>query len=121
MNDLTPPSAPMPPQIPITVPAVPSAQALGDLPEERHPIPNIVAAVEAILRQPRRIMYQLRQPGSGRLIGAMLLMAVLCSLVYGLVVGAFSMGTQLWAAPLKIAGGMLFAALICLPSLYIFA
>jgi len=31
------------------------------------------------------------------------------------------MGTQLWAAPLKIAAGVLMSALICLPSLYIFA
>jgi hypothetical protein len=30
------------------------------------------------------------------------------------------MGDQLWAAPVKIAGGLLFATLICLPSLYIF-
>jgi hypothetical protein len=39
----------------------------------------VVAAAEAILRQPRRVMYQLRQPGSGRLIAAMLFVAVLCA------------------------------------------
>src|SRR5262249_9755581 len=74
-----------------------------------------------ILRHPRRVMYQLRQPGSGPLIAAMLFVAIVCSLIYGVVVGSFSMGTQLWAAPVKIAGGLLFSALICLPSLYIFA
>jgi hypothetical protein len=37
------------------------------------------------------------------------------------VVGTFSMGTQLWAAPVKIAGGLVFSAVLCLPSLYIFA
>src|SRR5207247_7878557 len=68
----------------------------------------------------RRIMYQLRQPGSGRLIFSMVMVAVCCSLIYGVVVGTFSMGDQLWAAPVKIAGGLLFASLICLPSLYIF-
>jgi hypothetical protein len=47
--------------------------------------------------------------------------AVVGSLVYGLVVGAFSGGMQLWAAPLKVAGGLLVSALICLPSLYIFS
>ena len=31
------------------------------------------------------------------------------------------MGTQIWAAPVKIGGGLLISALICLPSLYIFA
>jgi hypothetical protein len=30
------------------------------------------------------------------------------------------MGDQIWAAPVKIAGGLLFSTLICLPSLYIF-
>jgi hypothetical protein len=35
-------------------------------------------------------------------------------------VGTFSGGTQLWAAPVKIAGGLMISALICLPSLYIF-
>ena len=30
------------------------------------------------------------------------------------------MGEQLWIAPVKIAGGLLFSSLICLPSLYIF-
>ena len=74
-----------------------------------------------MLRQPRRVLYQLRRPGSGRLIAAMLFVAVLCGLIYGVVAGTFSGGAQLWAAPLKIAGGLLLSALICLPSLYIFA
>jgi hypothetical protein len=34
--------------------------------------------------------------------------------------GTFSGGTQLWAAPVKIAVGLMISALICLPSLYIF-
>jgi hypothetical protein len=101
--------------------SAPGVQPLGENPEEREPIPNVMAALEAILRQPRRVMYQLRQPGSGRLIAAMLLISILCSVVYGVVVGSFSMGTQLWAAPLKIAGGLLLSVFICLPSLYIFS
>jgi hypothetical protein len=117
MNELTP-TAPIPPQIPPSV--YPTRQPLGENPEEREPIPSVVAAAEAILRQPRRVMYQLQQPGSGRLIAAMLLVAVLCAAVYGVVVGTFSNGDQLWAAPVKIAGGLLISALICLPSLYIF-
>jgi hypothetical protein len=80
----------------------------------------VVAAAEAMLRQPRRVMYQLQQPGAGRLVAAMLLVTVLCAAVYGVVVGTFSNGDQLWAAPVKIAGGLLVSTLICLPSLYIF-
>ena len=122
MNDTHPTGPLIPPPIPPPPPpGYPSGRPLGELPEEREPIPNAVAAVEAILRQPRRVMYQLRQPGSGGLIAGMLFVAVLCGVVYGVVVGTFSGGVQLWAAPVKIAGGLLISALICLPSLYIFA
>jgi hypothetical protein len=94
---------------------------LGAQPEEQTPIPNIAAAIESILRQPRRVLYQVRQPGSGRLIATMICVAAVCSLIYGLVVGTFSGGAQLWAAPLKVVAGLLLSVLICLPSLYIFA
>jgi hypothetical protein len=112
MNDIN-----TPPPIPPTY----GPRPLGEDPSERVPIPNVIAAIEAVLRQPRRLMFQLRQPGSGRLIGSMILVAVGCSLIYGVVVGTFSNGDQLWAAPVKIAGGLLISAFICLPSLYIFA
>jgi hypothetical protein len=115
----------IPPRIPPQIPTVPvagvSAPPLGENPEERAAIPNAATAIEAILRQPRRVIYQLRQPGAGRLIFWMLLISFVCSLIYGVVVGSFSMHEQLWAAPFKIAGGLLVSALICLPSLYIFA
>src|SRR6266850_2413512 len=110
----------VPPQIQSAAPAWSGVQPLGENPEDREPIPGVVGAVEAILRLPRRLMYQLRQPRSGPLIVGMIFVAIACSLVYGVVVGTFSMGDQLWAAPVKIAGGLLVSALICLPSLYIF-
>jgi len=110
---------PIPPPALAGVPAVPPP--LRADPEEQTPVPNVVGAIEAILRQPRRVLYQLRQPGCARLIGGMVLVAVACSLIYGIVVGTFSGGDQLWAAPVKIAGGLMVSALICLPSLYIFA
>lgn len=120
MNDMNPPSQ-LPPQIPPAVPPSYGPRPLGDDPAEREPIPGFVTAIECILRQPRRVMFQLRQPGSGKLIAAMLFVAVMCSLVYGAVVGSFSGGTQWWAAPVKISLGLLVSSLICLPSLYIFA
>jgi hypothetical protein len=119
MNDTNPLSASIPPQIPTGLLA-PGPAPLGDNPGEREPITTPLGAVEAILRQPRRLMFQLRRPGSGALIGGMLLVAILCSLIYGVVVGTFSMGPQLWGAPVKIAAGLVISALICLPSLYIF-
>jgi hypothetical protein len=50
----------------------------------------------------------------------LLLVVIVCSLIYGVVVGTFSGGQQLWIAPVKIAMGLMISALICLPSLYIF-
>lgn len=112
-----------PPLIPaVGAPALPPAPpSPGADAEEQEPIANTVSAVEAILRQPRRVLFQLRQSRSGRLIGAMFLVSLICALIYGVVVGTFSGGTQLWAAPVKIAAGLIICALICLPSLYIFA
>jgi len=127
---------PIPPQIPSPEPApglarkiskpVPpppfsGARPLGDDPAERVPITNLFAVIEAVLRQPRRLMFQLRQPGAGRLVGGMLFASVICGLVYGLIIGSFSGHEQWWAAPVKFTGGLLISALICLPSLYIFA
>jgi hypothetical protein len=115
MNNITAP----PPIPPSGIPD--SLQPLGFNPEERDPVPNLVVTVEAILRQPRRILFQLRQTGAGKVILSLFGLSLVSSLIYGLVVGSFSMGIQLWVAPLKIAGGLLLSTLICLPSLYIFA
>lgn len=122
MDTVNPVPMSLPPQIPAArPPGRPLPPALGELPEDREPITGVFTAVEAVLRQPRRVMYQLRQPRPGGLIGVMLLSALLCALLYGFVVGTFSMGGQLWAAPVKVAAGLLVSALICLPSLYIFS
>jgi hypothetical protein len=115
-------SSSIPPQVnPPVPPPIYGPRPLGDDPAEREPIPNVVVAVEAVLRQPRRVIFQLRQPGAGKLIAAMLFIAVVCSLIYGVIVGSFSGGVQWWAAPVKISSGLLISSLICLPSLYIFA
>jgi hypothetical protein len=114
----TPPPFPPPPIPPIATP--PGPRAPGDAPEDRTPITSPIAAIEAILRQPRRVMYQLRQPGSGALMFYLMLIAIICAVIYGIVVGTFTGKDQYWIAPVKIAGGMMVSALICLPSLYIF-
>ena len=116
MNNITA-TASVPP--PISTPT--ASPALGELAEDRLPITGPLSAVEAMLRQPRRVLYQLRQPGFARVMAGLVCVIVLSALVYGIVVGTFSGGAQLWIAPLKIAGGMLVSALICLPSLYIFS
>jgi hypothetical protein len=120
MNDMNPPSQ-LPTQIPQPMPPSYAPHLLGDDPAEREPISGFVTAIECMLRQPRRLMYQLRQPGAGKLIATMLVVTVVCNLIYGVVVGSFSGGMQWWAAPIKIAVGLLISTLICLPTLYIFA
>src|SRR5215831_2112527 len=101
MNDITPVNVPPP----IPRPAAATAP-LGENPAEREAIGSPIGAVEAILRQPRRVMYQLRQKEGGKLSIGMLITSVVCILIYGVVVGSFSKGDQLWAAPVKIAIGM---------------
>jgi hypothetical protein len=113
-NSNPPPKPPV-----ISSPAAPAA--LGELAAERVPITGPVTAVEAVLREPRRVVFQLTQPGARRVSASLLLAAIGCAAVYGLVVGTFSGGDQLWAAPLKIVVGLLLSATICLPSLYVFA
>jgi hypothetical protein len=110
-------NTPLPPPIL----AFSSTAPLGEHPEERVPITGPVSAVEAMLRQPRRMLFQLRQAGARKIIAGLLLVAMLCAVIYGVVVGTFSGGSQLWIAPAKIVLGMCVAALICLPSLYIFS
>jgi len=116
-------SSSLPPHVPSPTPPPPiyGPRPLGDDPAEREPIPNVIVAIEALLRQPRRVMFQLRQPGAGKLVASMLLVAIVCSLIYGVVVGSFSGHEQWWAAPVKVSVGLLISTLICLPSLYIFA
>jgi hypothetical protein len=115
------------PLAPPLIPAAPSPWHPASAPPpganaiEQSPISGIVGAVEAILRQPRRVMFQLKQPKPGALIGSLPLTTVACSLIYGIVVGTFSGGDQMWAAPVKIAIGLVISVLICLPSLYIFS
>ena len=119
MNDTTEPQPPIPPIVSTQTDT--AVSTIGDHPEDRVPIQGIVPAFEAILRNPRRVLYQLNQSGNSHVSLALVLIAGICSLVYGVVVGTFSGGDQIWAAPLKISAGLFLSALICLPSLYIFA
>lgn len=116
-----------PPYIPRTPyqslpPVEDSGPPLGEVPGEREPIGNLLGLFETLLRQPRRVVFQLTGQGRpGAMIGGMLLVTIVCAIIYGLVVGTFTGGEQLWAAPVKITVGLLISGFICLPSLYIFS
>lgn len=82
--------------------------------------PSIRMWIEALLRQPKGLAGH-ELAGSGRALAAFLAIAAASLLVFGFVLGTFAYHEQLWAAPLKLVAGTLFGALICFPSLYIFA
>ena len=116
VTEQTPPLRPQPAVKPVHEPA------------SRYPFAPLPAGcgwngvLSALLRQPGQIVYQLHQsPGAWRVAAVLAVIALLGLAAYGLVVGGFSGGTQLWLAPLKIAGGALLTAVICLPSLYVLA
>ncbi|MEM7147605.1 MAG: hypothetical protein AAF591_21000 [Verrucomicrobiota bacterium] len=82
---------------------------------------SFMPTVESMLKKPGRVLHTIREGKSLPLFWHLLVAAVGCLVVFGLVVGSFSFGEQMWAAPVKIVGGVLLSALICLPSLYIFS
>lgn len=82
--------------------------------------PGIRDLFEALLRRPAQLANH-KVCGEGGTLLKFGLIAVLSILVFGFVLGTFAYGNQLWAAPLKLGGGLLFAGLICFPSLYIFS
>ena len=79
-----------------------------------------VLIIEALLKYPGRIIYELQNNWRASLSGWLLAFALLGMAAYGLVVGSFSGGAQMLIAPAKLTLGILFSMLICLPSLYIF-
>ena len=83
-------------------------------------MPSLCDAVEALLKRPATLVYEIVEASSPRIAALLLAIAVACSLGYGLVMGSFTGGQQLWMVPLRFTIGSLLSALICLPSLYIF-
>jgi hypothetical protein len=111
-----PPSAPPPSTLP------PSSQPPASLPPPLEPgLPDkldLKSLFEALLRRPYSLIPSLAKPEVARMFAGI---AVVSFLLFGVVLGCFAKHEQLWAAPLKLTGGILFAAVICFPSLYIFA
>lgn len=77
--------------------------------------------VEALLKAPASLVAASggdSRPGG--LLRRLLLVATASIVVFGLVMGNFAMGVQLWSAPLKLLLGLAASTLICFPSLFIF-
>jgi len=108
-----------------TPPALPEQeQPQPAVPEKpQPPLPeklNLKDFFEALLRRPADLANH--DEGSGTVaLRSFGIIAALSLIVFGLVLGTFAYHEQLWAAPLKLGGGLLFAGLICFPSFYIFS
>lgn len=72
-----------------------------------------------LLKKPLSVIFEINQGKNNPLL-ALVIISLVSLAIFGLVLGMFSSGTQLWAAPAKVIGGIFFSGLICLPSLYIF-
>jgi hypothetical protein len=107
--------------VPPIVGSAPRESRAGDDPNDRVPITGWLGMIEAVLRHPRRLVYQLSQDTSAALVWGLVALGVAFIAVYGVIVGSFSGGVQWTAAPAKMAIGLVITAVICLPSLYVFA
>ena len=110
---------PQPPEPPPSPEASPEPQPKTNAP----PLPDrpgIHDLFEGLLRQPAEVA---RHAAADSLpaIRSYAVITVASLAVFGLVLGTFSYHEQLWAAPLKVIAGLLFAGVICFPSLYIFS
>ena len=110
MNENMPSPPPVIPANPTPIAAQPTT-----------PVESLLAAVESLVRNPDHLPFHLKQAGLGRMLGWLVAVIVGGGLVYGFITGTFARGDQLWAAPLKVVAGLLFAGAICLPSLYVFS
>lgn len=82
--------------------------------------PSLGAILEALLKQPGALLYELNGKRRGAIIARLIALILICGCIYGVVMGSLSGGTQLWAAPVKLTSGLFFSVMLCLPSLYIF-
>ena len=113
MNTPTDPPNPQP----TPAPGNPPPPAEPSLP----PDAGFGAILDALLKRPLVLIHSLCDAKPSRHWLLLALAAVPAFALYGLLMGSFSGGAQLLAASVKVSGGALLSALICLPSLYIFA
>ncbi|MEZ5328519.1 MAG: hypothetical protein R3F19_26040 [Verrucomicrobiales bacterium] len=107
----------------------PSDQPPPPLPAAKNDVPRfspmegadtVTGLFETLLKHPGSIIHRMHQDGILRPLACLAGIAIVSFIVFGALIGTFALGQQLWAAPLKITLGIVFSAVICLPSLYIF-
>lgn len=106
----------------IPAPPAPTPPSSSAQPPPLDPVlagnPDLKTLFEALLRRPHALIPRLGGPG---VMAKFVMIALLSFLLFGVVLGCFAKHEQLWAAPAKLAAGLLISGIICFPSLYIFA
>lgn len=84
--------------------------------------PGLAATMEALLKRPGSAVREFADgTRSGKLALSLSAVALAGLVLFGAAAVNFSAGIQWWATPLKMMGGLVVSAVICLPSLYIFS
>ena len=83
--------------------------------------PTLVNTFDTLLKKPGAVLHDLQNSDPRRLLLNLGITTLACLIVFGLMLGFFSGGTQLWATPMKVVIGVFASGLITLPSLYIFS
>ncbi len=115
-NPIDPQSAP--PQPPLTVTKCSSEPSFLVAPGSGAPAG--IRVIESLLKRPGQLIYHLLERPAPELIIPLAAALIVGLAVFGFLLGTVHAEAQLWQVPLKIIGGVLASALICLPSLYIF-
>lgn len=102
---------------PPPLPPGPSRDVFAPLPDAR----GVIEVLGALLKYPRRIIYELFQSDGRKLMWPLLVIALGGFALYGVVIGTFAFGSQLLITPAKLLLGVTMAFAICFPSLFIFA
>ncbi|HEY5752080.1 MAG TPA: hypothetical protein VIT21_02935 [Chthoniobacterales bacterium] len=77
--------------------------------------------IETLLKRPAQLVLSIQEKDGLRISAILAIVAFLALAVYGFVIGTFSGGDQLLTATWKVSLGGFASAIICLPSLFIFA
>jgi hypothetical protein len=105
-----------PPQLPKPINQIPDPFAASYEPLENL---RMTGVVDATLKRPAQVVHELMNGQELKASALLFLLLTICLTALGIMMGGFSGGAQLWAAPLKVILGTLASALICMPSLYI--
>jgi hypothetical protein len=105
------------------VPPIPAGNETNprDVFEPMEGDPTLINTFDTLLKKPGAVLHDLHKGDSRRLLKNLSITTFVSLAVFGVMIGFFSGGNQLWAVPMKVVIGVFASGLITLPSLYIFS